>query len=425
MVDFEGYYARISEAASDPRLQAAIDKAVDNYERKKKEWLERIGRIPEFAKALEGKRRADVEDLAKNVERATEVMRYNGMKVFHAKTADEARGIILDLIGAERLVMKVKSLTTEEIGLNEFLQSRGVEVWETDVGAVLLQLTHGKAAHPTGLCISTPKERFAEEFGKMAGREIGTRPEDLVAYIREFVKDKIVGAKVAISGANAITADTGSIYLLTNEGNDRLVTSWPEKHIVVAGIDKVCPDREAADLYTRVMPFYTTGGGFTQYVSIITGISSSSDIERMSVRPACGPREIDVVLLDNGRSEMLASDDFRDALICLRCGACLLSCPVWRAIAQEYGESVYMGGMGTPLTLFTAGPEKAAPQAYTCLECGKCKEVCPVGIDVRHMIGKARELLAAKHLVPPIIESLKEKILTSGSPYATGERLAR
>jgi len=425
MVDFEGYYARISEAASDPRLQAAIDKAVDNYERKKKEWLERIGRIPEFAKALEGKRRADVEDLAKNVERATEVMRYNGMKVFHAKTADEARGIILDLIGAERLVMKVKSLTTEEIGLNEFLQSRGVEVWETDVGAVLLQLTHGKAAHPTGLCISTPKERFAEEFGKMAGREIGARPEDLVAYIREFVKDKIVGAKVAISGANAITADTGSIYLLTNEGNDRLVTSWPEKHIVVAGIDKVCPDREAADLYTRVMPFYTTGGGFTQYVSIITGISSSSDIERMSVRPACGPREIDVVLLDNGRSEMLASDDFRDALICLRCGACLLSCPVWRAIAQEYGESVYMGGMGTPLTLFTAGPEKAAPQAYTCLECGKCKEVCPVGIDVRHMIEKARELLAAKHLVPPIIESLKEKILTSGSPYATGERLAR
>jgi len=425
MVDFEGYYARISEAASDPRLQAAIEKAVDNYERKKKVWLERIGCIPELAKVLEKKRKADVDDLAENVERAAEAMRYNGMRVFYAKTADEARGTIFDLIGDERLVMKVKSLTTEEIGLNEFLQSRGIEVWETDVGAILLQLTHGKAAHPTGLCISTPKERFAEEFSKMAGREIGTRPEDLVAYIREFVKSKVVEAKVAISGANAITADTGSIYLLTNEGNDRLVTSWPEKHIVLAGIDKVCPDRETADLYTRVMPFYTTGGGFTQFVSVITGISSSSDIERMSVRPACGPREIDVVLLDNGRSEMLASHDFKDALVCIRCGACLLSCPVWRIIAQEYGESVYMGGMGTPLTLFTVGLEKAAPQAYTCLECGKCKEVCPVGIDVRHMIEKARELLAVNHLVPPKIESLKEKILESGSPYATGERLAR
>ncbi|MEM2960857.1 MAG: LUD domain-containing protein [Candidatus Bathyarchaeia archaeon] len=420
MIDFDSYFDRISEAASDLHLQAAIEKAIENYERKKKEWLERIGHIPELAKILEEKRRSSLDDLIRNVERASEAMRYNGMKVFFASTAEEARERIFDLICDEKLVMKVKSLTTEEIGLNEFLQSKGIEVWETDVGAILLQLTHGKAAHLTGLCISNPKEKFAEEFSKLAGKDLGSSPEKLVAYIREFVKSKIIKTKVVISGANAITADTGSIYIITNEGNDRLITSWTEKHIILAGIEKVYPDRDAADLYTKVMPFYTTGGGFTHSVSIITGISSSSDIERLSIRPACGPSEIDVVLLDNGRSNMLADKDFRDALVCIKCGACLLNCPVWRIIAQEYGESVYMGGMGTPWTFFTSSIEKAAKQAFTCLQCGKCKEICPMGVDVRHMVQKVRERVAELRLIPRYIDTLKKNILTEGTPYAGG-----
>ncbi|MBO3803008.1 MAG: lactate utilization protein [Candidatus Brockarchaeota archaeon] len=422
MVDFEGYFARISEAASDPGLQAAIKKAVNNYERKKEIWIGRLRNIPEMARELEERRRSSLANLADNVERAVEAMRYNGMNVFTAKTAGEAREIVYGLLGGEKLVMKVKSLTTEEIGLNEFLQGRGVEVWETDVGAVLLQLTRGKAAHPTGLCISTPKEKFAAEFSRMAGRALGSDPEELVAFIREFVKGKITKTRVAVSGANAITADTGSIYILTNEGNDRVVTSWPEKHVVVAGIEKVFPDREAADLYARVMPYYTTGGGFTQYVSVITGISSSSDIERMSVRPACGPGEIDVVLLDNGRSEMLADQDFKEALVCIKCGACLLNCPVWNLIAQEYGESVYMGGMGIPWTLFTAGIEKAATQAYSCLQCGKCSDVCPMRVDVRRMVQRAREMSAAVGLVPEKVKRVKESVLANGTPYSTVQR---
>jgi len=421
MVDFDSYFARLSDVASDEVLQAAIKKAIENYEDKKKEWLKRMQYIPQLAKALEERRKRSLESLLKNVERATEAMRYNGMKVFFAKTAEDARETVFNLLDGEKSVMKVKSLTTEEIELNDFLEGKGIEAWETDVGAFLLQLTHGKAAHPTGVCISAQREKFAEEFSKVAGRALSTNPQELVAFVRGFVRSKVVEAKIAISGANAITADTGSIYLITNEGNDRLVTSWPEKHIVIAGIDKIFEDRDTADLYTRVMPFYTTGMGFTQFVSIITGISSSSDIERISVRPACGPREIDVVLLDNGRSEMATSEDFRDALVCLRCGACLMSCPVWKIIAQEYGQSTYMGGMGTPFTIFTAGIEKAALQAFTCLECGKCKEVCPVGIDVRRMIGKTRELLAANHLVPAKIEAIKESILANGSPYAQGQ----
>jgi L-lactate dehydrogenase complex protein LldG len=207
---------------------------------------------------------------------------------------------------------------------------------------------------------------------------------------------------------------------VTNEGNDRIVTSWPEKHIVIAGIEKIFPDRDLADLYTKVMPYYTTGSGFTQYVSIITGISSSSDIERMSVRPACGPREIDVVLLDNGRSEMLADQDFNDALVCIKCGACLLNCPVWNVIAQEYGESVYMGGMGIPWTLFTAGIEKAAMQAYSCLQCGKCVEVCPMKVDIRRMVQKVRERSARLGLLPEKLKKIRENIQTKGTPYSFG-----
>jgi len=308
--NFEAYYQKLIQDANDTFLRTAVEKSLTNYKERKVASLKRIKNIPDLAKELEKRRKDSREHLEENIKKAIEVVEANGMKVYQANDAEEACKKTLELIGNEKLVTKVKSLTTEEIGLNEYLEEHGIEIWETDVGAVLLQVAHRKAAHPTGVSISVPKEVFADYFSKLAGRQLPPDPKVLVAFVRDFIREKCFQSKVAISGANAITADTGTIYLVTNEGNDRLVTSLPDKHIIIAGIDKIMPDRDTANLYCQVMPLYTTGHYTTQYITQLMGISSSSDIERLSVKPAAGPAEIDVILLDNGRRKMAADPDF-------------------------------------------------------------------------------------------------------------------
>jgi L-lactate dehydrogenase complex protein LldG len=417
MVDFDGYYQKLLQDANDPFLRQAVEKAVVNYRARKETWEKRVTNIKELAKELKARREKAIDHLDENIKKAIDIMQENGMKVYQARDASEACKITLDLIGNEKLVTKVKSLTTEEIGLNEYLEEHGKEIWETDVGAVLLQVAHRKAAHPTGVSISVPKEVFAEYFSKLAGRKLPPDPKVLVAFVRDFIREKCMESKVAISGANAITADTGTVYLVTNEGNDRLVTSLPEKHIIIAGIDKIMPDRDTANLYCQVMPLYTTGHATTQYITQIMGISSSSDIERLSVKPAAGPAEIDVILLDNGRRKMAQDPEFKEAYKCLRCGTCLYDCPVWNLVAHDYGEYVYMGGLGVSWTLFTLGLDAVATQAMSCTQCGRCKEVCPMEIDTPRLIRKTRSDLLKNKTMPKQISAMQRNVIEKGSPY--------
>lgn len=348
-------------------------------------------------------RRATFDRLPELIEQAKVAMESRGMHVYEAKNGEEANKLILDLCESwnAKLMVKAKSITSEEIKMNEHLEEHGIEVWETDVGALLLQLMHGKAMHPTGVSIAVPKEVAATYFSKIAGKELPPDPPVLVTFVREFVREKVWKADVGFSGANAITADTGSIYLVTNEGNARLVTSVPPRHIVLAGIEKVMPSRDVADLYVKVMPVYTTGAESIIYLSVIGGLSVSSDIERRTVKPASGPKEIHVILLDNGRKALLKDEDFRQVLTCLKCGACLMECPLWNVVAGYYGEHVYMGGFGTILTAFTESFEAAAPQAFTCTLCGKCKDRCPMEVDVPEMIRKLRQKIVEKKIVVP------------------------
>jgi L-lactate dehydrogenase complex protein LldG len=418
MPNFDAYYQKLIQDANDSFLRTAVEKALVNYKERKIASLKRIKNIPDLAKELEKRRKDSRDHLEENIKKAVEVLEANGMKVYQVRDAEEACKKTLELIGNEKLVTKVKSLTTEEIGLNEFLEENGIEIWETDVGAVLLQIAHRKAAHPTGVSISVPKEVFADYFSKLAGRQLPPDPKVLVAFVRDFIREKCFQSKVAISGANAITADTGTIYIVTNEGNDRLVTSLPDKHIIIAGIDKIMPDRDTANLYCQVMPLYTTGHYTTQYITQLMGISSSSDIERLSVKPAAGPSEIDVILLDNGRRKMATDPEFKESFICLRCGTCLYDCPVWTTVAHDFGEYTYMGGLGVAWTLFTSGPKEVATQAFSCTQCGRCKEVCPMEIDTPKIIRKTRSLLLRSNTVPKQINAMLSNVVQKGSPYA-------
>jgi L-lactate dehydrogenase complex protein LldG len=402
-VKFEAYFENLIEKAHEPFLQTAIVRARTHYLNRKNMNLQKLEKIREWAEELREMRRSTLNRIPELIEQTKEAMKERGMQVYEARNGEEANRLILDLCEGwdAKLMVKAKSITSEEIGMNEHLEKHGIEVWETDVGALLLQIMHGKAMHPTGVSIAVPKEVAAKYFSKLAGKELPPDPPVLVTFVREFVREKVWKADVGFSGANAITADTGSIYLVTNEGNARLVTSVPPRHIVLAGIEKVTPSREVADLYVKVMPVYTTGAESIIYLSVIGGLSVSSDIERRTVKPASGPKEIHVILLDNGRKALLKDEDFRQILTCLKCGACLMECPLWNVVAGYYGKHVYMGGFGTILTAFTESFEAAAPQAFTCTLCGKCKDRCPMEVDVPEMIRRLRQKIIEKKIAVP------------------------
>jgi len=415
-VDFEGYFNRLIDLSADQFQYQAIVRAVKHYTDRKAKSLQTF-KVEEWAEELKGIRRAALDKMDVYISQAIKAMKEQGMNVYLAKDGDEANRLILKMIGDEKEIVKVKSLTSEEIELNEFLEEHGIKAWETDVGAIVLQLLKWKPSHPTGVSITVPRQRAAEAYSKLAGRELPPEPRELVRFAKEFVRRKAMEARVGFSGANAIAADTGLIYILTNEANDRLVTTLPDKHIVLAGIEKVMPDRYTCELYAKVIPVYATGGATVTFMSTI-GLSRSNDIERVLVTPASGPSEIDVILLDNGRSDMLVDPDFREAFTCIKCGGCLYTCPVWNVVGGYYGEhGPYMGGFGTPWTLFTRGLEATATQAFTCTLCGRCKDVCPMGIDIPRMVLKVREKLARKDIIPPQLKALMGNVLTYKSAY--------
>jgi len=403
MTELETYFKGLVEKSNEAFLQTAIVRSRTHYLTRKEKNLQKLKSIQAWVEELKDARRATLDKLPELVEQAKQAMKDRGMNVYMAKDANEANKTILDLCENwnAKVMVKGKSIASEEIEMNQCLEEHGISVWETDVGALLLQIMNGKAMHPTGVSIAVPREIAAMYFSKLAGKELPPDPPTLVAFVREFVRKKVWEADVGFTGANAITADTGSIYLLTNEGNGRLVTSVPEKHIVLAGIEKVMPSRDVADLYVKVMPVYTTGADAIIYLSVIGGISTSNDIERVSVTPASGPKEIHVILLDNGRTALLKDQDFREILTCLKCGACLMECPLWNVVAGYFGEHVYMGGFGAILTAFTRGFEAAVPQAFTCTLCGKCKDLCPLGIDVPEMIRKLRQRIVETGIAEP------------------------
>ena len=403
MVELQTYFKDLAEKSNETFLQTAIVRSRTHYLTRKEKNLQKLKNIQEWVKQLKDIRHATLDRLPELVKEAKQAMEDRGMHVYMAKDGNEANKIVLDLCKNwnAKTMVKGKSIASEEIEMNEHLKEHGITAWETDVGALLLQIMNGKAMHPTGVSIAVPREIAAKYFSDLAGKELPPDPPTLVAFVREFVRKKVWEADVGFSGANAITADTGSIYLLTNEGNGRLVTSVPPKHIVLAGIEKVMPNRDAADLYVKVMPVYTTGADAIIYLSVIGGISTSNDIERISVYPASGPNEVHVILLDNGRVALLKDPDFREILTCLKCGACLMECPLWNVVAGYFGEHVYMGGFGTVLTAFTRGLEAAVTQAFTCTLCGKCKDLCPMGIDIPEMIRKLRQKIVERKIALP------------------------
>ncbi|TES90110.1 MAG: lactate utilization protein, partial [Candidatus Cloacimonadota bacterium] len=336
---------------------------------------------------------------------------------FHfAKDKDEALKILKGITGTGKTIVKGKSITSEEIDMNENLEQWGNTVYETDLGEFIVQSLHSRPMHILAPAVNIPKEKVAELFSKIANRDLPPDPEKLTEFAREYLRDKFVNADIGISGANAITADTGSVFLFENEGNIRFATNAPDVHIVFSGIEKILPTLSDGFRLLEVVSRYAGYLAMT-YVSIVSGPSKTGDIEKTIVYGAHGPREFHVILYDSGRSEVAKDPVLSPILICVRCGACMYECAVY-PITTGYWGYKYMGGIGIPWTAYISGGfEKAAPMAFTCTLCGRCVSYCPMEIDTPEIVLRLRETLNEKGYIPPFIKSMVETVMRDGVPY--------
>jgi L-lactate dehydrogenase complex protein LldF len=303
-----------------------------------------------------------------------------GGKVIWANDAGEANREILNILKKANVktVVKSKSMVTEEIQLNEFLEHNHIESLETDLGEYIVQLLGQKPYHIVTPAMHLSKEDIAKLFNERFGTPIDATPEQLTQKARELLREKYVQADAGITGANFLIADTGSIAISENEGNARLSTTFPKIHIAVVGIEKLIPSMADLDLFWPMLATHGTGQNLTVYNTILSGPRKGNESD--------GPQEMYVVLLDNGRTNLLAQKEQRQALYCIRCGACLNACPVYKNIGGHTYETTYSGPIGSIITPHMAGMDEYKHLSYASSLCGKCTEVCPVKIDIHKML---------------------------------------
>lgn len=302
-----------------------------------------------------------------------------GGKVIWAQDEKEAQREILKIIKDQnaKTVVKSKSMTTEEINLNQALQKAKIDVLETDLGEFIVQLAGEKPYHIVTPAMHKSKEDVAKLFAEKLGTSEDASIEELTNIVRQKLRKDFQNADVGISGANFLIADIGAIGLTENEGNGLMTISFPKTHIVVAGIEKLIPSIKNLDLFWPLLATYGTGQNISVYNSIVCGPKQANEFD--------GPEQMFVILLDNKRSELLAQERQRIALSCIRCGACLNACPVYKNIGGHAYETTYSGPIGAVINPHLLGMDYKH-QSFASTLCGKCTEVCPVKIPLHNLL---------------------------------------
>jgi len=413
---FADFKKTIYRAVDDEALRSALRKAVLSTRENRDKALKLFPQVEEQRKILMEKKEEVLTHLDEMIEKFRAAAERIGFKVHNAETAQQAQKIIEEIVGSKKLIVKGKSITSEELEINKFLEDTGNEVYETDMGEFIVQLLGGKPMHLLAPAVNVSKEQVAQVFSELAGRKLPPDPAELTRFAKDFLREKFFRADIGMSGANAITADTGSIFLIENEGNIRFATNAPPVHIAVVGIEKILPTLVDGTLLVEVASRYA-GYLAPSYVSIISGPSKTGDIEKVIIWGVHGPKEVHVVLLDNGRREVARDPVFRQMLSCVRCGACMYECSVYPIVSGYWGH-IYMGGIGIPWTALIAGGwEVAAPMAYACTLCGRCQEFCPMEIGTPEITERLREEMTKKGYLPEYVKEMTQKVLTKGTPY--------
>jgi L-lactate dehydrogenase complex protein LldF len=373
---------RARAAVADDQLQEALGSLTGVLRRLTRAATDdpRVAERRERAAAV---RRETLADLPGWLDRLERTLRAQGTTVHRAGTADDVRKIVLGIAQAEgvELVVKGKSMATEEVHLNPALEAAGIEVVETDLGEYIVQLAGETPSHIVGPALHKRLPEITALFSRVVGRDLPEDAEVLCAVARQVLREKFFSAGMGITGANFVAADTGTVVLVTNEGNGRMCSTLPRIHVVVMPVEKVIPRlADIADL-VPVLTRWATGQALTTYVTMITGPRGHGDVD--------GPEQLHVVFLDGGRLR-LTGTAYADMLACIRCGACLNVCPVYGKIGGHAYDAVYSGPMGAVLTPLLSGGREGRDLPGASSLCGACTDACPVHIPLADHLVRLR-----------------------------------
>ncbi len=370
---------RIDEALGNERLRKAVRKATDTFRGGRNRATAEYDDWEAMREKAMQVRAHTIQHLDYYIEQLSARVRENGGHVHFAENADQAVEIVRRIAAHHgvRSVAKSKSMISEEIHLNDALEQDGIEVYETDLGEYILQLAEETPSHIVGPALHKSREDIAELFSKLEGRTLSSDTPTLTQVARRRLREVFLKADMGITGCNFAVAETGSITLVTNEGNGRMVTSLPKVQVTLMGMERIVPRLEDLDLLLTMLTRSATGQRSTSYVSITSGPRIEGERD--------GPEAFHLVIVDNQRSTILGGE-FEDALNCIRCGACLNVCPVYRHIGGHAYGWVYSGPIGAVLTPLYKGIDEWGEVAQASSLCGACYDVCPVKIPIHDML---------------------------------------
>ncbi|MDP9724630.1 MULTISPECIES: LutB/LldF family L-lactate oxidation iron-sulfur protein [Priestia] len=413
---------RVDDGVNNAFMRFAVSSAQERLRSRRLDAAEELGNWEEWRALGEEIRQHTLENLDYYLEQLTDNVAKRGGHVFFAQTAEEANEYIKNVARKKQAkkVVKSKSMVTEEIHMNAALEELGCEVIETDLGEYILQVDdHDPPSHIVAPALHKNKEQIRDVFQEKLSYKRTEKPEELALHAREMLRKEFLSADIGITGCNFAIAESGSISLVTNEGNARLTTALPKTQITVMGMERIVPTFEEFEVLVSLLTRSAVGQRLTSYVTALTGPRLPGEVD--------GPEEFHLVIVDNGRSAILGTE-FQSVLQCIRCAACVNVCPVYRHIGGHSYGSIYSGPIGAVLSPLLGGYEDYKELPYASTLCAACTDACPVKIPLHELLHKHRQRIVEKEGKAPISEKLAMKAFglgaASSSLYTVGAKVA-
>jgi iron-sulfur cluster protein len=416
----KSFRTKIKEAIYNTDLQKGLKKAIKNFQTHRQQALKDVNyhSVQEEISAL---RLKNLDKLERLIITFKDSCQNNNIPVYEVHDSKEARQKIYEILQNHhcKKLVKAKSMVSEEIELNNFLDFHGIQAIETDLGEWLVQLAGEKPSHITAPALHMTKEQVAELVNRKFNESLPADATAITKFARKTLRKEFIEADAGLTGANILVAESGSIVIVSNEGNARLVSTLPSVHIVLATPEKLVENMQEAEKILHILPKSSTGQQITSYISIISGPSKTADIQKELVEGVHGPENVYVVLLDNGRLSLLKDPEFREVLKCIKCGACLGMCPVYQSVGGHVYGKTHMGGLGAILTAMLETLPESQNMVELCAGCGICKNICPANVDIPGMILKLKEKLNAENLSSETKEFIVKNLFTSKTFFDT------
>lgn len=387
------FYDRVQQQIDDPVMRHAVANAQDRIGVNRQKMVDELENWPDWRSRAAEIRAHVLDNLDAYLYQLSEKVSANGGHVFFADTREDATRYILQIAREKqaRKIVKSKSMVTEEIGMNAALEAASIEVVETDLGEYILQLAKDAPSHVVVPAIHKDRHQIQHVLREKLGYNGPETPEAMTRFIRQKIREDFLSADIGITGCNFAVAETGTLSLVSNEGNARLCTTVPKTHIAVMGMERVVPTFAELDIILTMLARSAVGARLTGYNTWLTGAKGGMESD--------GPESFHLVIVDNGRSQMLDSP-FQDILRCIRCGACMNTCPAYRHIGGHGYGSIYPGPVGAVLTPLLGGYDDFKNLPYACSLCTACDDVCPVRIPLSSLILEHRRTLAESGRTP-------------------------